>query len=206
MKVQLQNYLRSFNILMALFVLIFALTACRPATATPKAVPFTNLPPSLPDSEQYLTPADPGVMTGASIGIAPNAEYWWYENADLAVSLYIPNDWKLVEAENRISFSLYPPDVLDVQTPTAFISFSKVNIPFNPNEPLVNNGSALNSFGANGHPGIVYYDTEFAVPTQNMYIELEHQGGRLFITTTTGPYQDLSPALGTFLETILLWD
>jgi len=206
MKEPLQNYFKSFHALLALVALVFATSACQPAKVPPTAVPFPNMPSPLPDSEQYLTPADPGVMTGIGISIDPNAEYWWYENADLAVSLYIPDDWKLVEAEDRMSFSLYPPDVLDIQTPTAFIIFSRVYIPFDQNEPLLDTGYTPYDFGANGHQGIVYYDSEFAVPTQNMYVELDHQGGRLLITTTTGPYQDLSPALGTLLETILLWE
>ncbi len=202
---QLQNYNKTFSILITLLVLTLMITACQPA-ATQAPARYPNQTVMLPDPEQYLTPVDPGPLAGTMVLIDTAVGFWSYDNADVGISLSIPNNWYLVENSDRMGFSIYPPDVIDSETPTAKITVDMIQIPFNRYEPLVDTGYTPYDYSAGGYIGIAYYDSKFAIPTQNMYLEFEHRGGRLFITATTGPYQDLSPALSTMLSYIRFWN
>jgi hypothetical protein len=162
--------------------------------------------PTIASQSSYLTPLTSlKAVTGVAPSVVPvTGTSPVYNNTKIGLNIHYPQDWKVVEAPQQSGVAFYPPGA-DPNSPAPLIAFNFAQQqPYLDSPVLSHSVSRPQPVTVSGITGREYENSEFAIPTYDLYIELPYRGGILFITATKGPDTNLIPQLHEMLKAVVL--
>lgn len=152
----------------------------------------------------YLTPiVIPPIVLGEDIPVKRfNSNWTIVQDENIGFSVHYPPEWLAITSENG-EINLYPPGS-SPDFPSASINLVWFSTPYQKGKPIFIENVQTFPVLIAGLEGQQYQDEQFALPVQNVYMEIPYKDGVIFVSATIGPSVNLMPQLEIILQSMEL--